>query len=99
MFQIRKGHATAQLARAEFGVQFRASFIDPEFRVEDSSIARLEDRMAGLLTPFLRAKRVTLRALAHRLRHVTMLKSVSRSCNFCRGRQGYGGSKCILAAV
>jgi len=40
---FRKGHAPAQLARAEFSVRFRASFIDPEFRAEDQSIARLEE--------------------------------------------------------
>ena len=43
MIQIRRGQATAQLAREEFSVRFRASFFDPEFRAEDSSIARLEE--------------------------------------------------------
>ena len=43
MIEIRKGQAPAQLDRAEFGLRFRASFIDPEFRAEDSSIARLEE--------------------------------------------------------
>jgi len=43
MIQIRKGQAPAHLARAEFSVRFRASFIDPEFRAEDPSIARLEE--------------------------------------------------------
>ncbi|MBI3053159.1 MAG: flavodoxin family protein [Betaproteobacteria bacterium] len=43
MIEIRKGQALAQLARAEFGVRFRASFTDPAFRAEDQSIARLEE--------------------------------------------------------
>jgi multimeric flavodoxin WrbA len=43
MIQVRKGQAAVQLGRAEFGIRFRASFIDPEFRVEDPSIARLEE--------------------------------------------------------
>jgi multimeric flavodoxin WrbA len=43
VIEIRKGQAPAQLARAEFSVRFRASFFDPEFRAEDSSIARLEE--------------------------------------------------------
>ena len=43
MIEIRKGQAPAQLDRAEFGLRFRASFVDPEFRAEDSSIARLEE--------------------------------------------------------
>ena len=43
MIRIRKGQAPAQLARAQFSVRFRASFIDPEFRAEDPSIARLEE--------------------------------------------------------
>ena len=43
MIEIRKGQAPAQLDRAEFGIRFRAAFIDPEFRAEDSSIARLEE--------------------------------------------------------
>jgi multimeric flavodoxin WrbA len=43
MRQIRKGQAPDRLARAEFGVRFRASFVDPEFRTEDASIARLEE--------------------------------------------------------
>ena len=40
---IRKGQAPPHLARAEFGNRFRASFIDPAFRVEEPSIARLEE--------------------------------------------------------
>jgi multimeric flavodoxin WrbA len=43
MIRIRKGQAPAQLERAEFSIRFRASFIDPEFRAEDPSIARLEE--------------------------------------------------------
>jgi len=43
LIEIRKGQAPAQLARAEFGVRFRASFTDPAFRAEDQSIARLEE--------------------------------------------------------
>lgn len=43
MIAIRKGQAPAQLARAEFRVRFLASYIDPGFRTEDRSIARLEE--------------------------------------------------------
>lgn len=43
MIDIRKGQAPAQLARAEFGARFRSSFIDPAFRTEEQSIARLEE--------------------------------------------------------
>ena len=43
MIGIRKGQAPPHLARAEFGNRFRASFIDPAFRVEEPSIARLEE--------------------------------------------------------
>ena len=43
MIQIRKGQAPAQLARVEFSVRFRAAFVDPAFRAEDPSIARLEE--------------------------------------------------------
>ena len=43
VIEIRKGQAPARLARDEFSVRFRASFFDPEFRAEDSSIARLEE--------------------------------------------------------
>jgi hypothetical protein len=60
MIQIRKGQAPAHLARAEFSVRFRASFIDPEFRAEDPSIARLEEiawqaYVDGRKAPFTRA--------------------------------------------
>jgi len=43
VIRIRKGQAPARLVRAEFSVRFRASFIDPAFRAEDQSIARLEE--------------------------------------------------------
>ena len=43
MIEIRKGQAPAPLVRAQFSVRYRASFIDPAFRVEDQSIARLEE--------------------------------------------------------
>jgi multimeric flavodoxin WrbA len=43
MIEIRKGQAPEQLARQEFSVRFRASFIDPAFRGEDSALARLEE--------------------------------------------------------
>ena len=43
MIEIRKGQAPSRLDRSEFSVRFRASFVDPEFRAEDSSIARLEE--------------------------------------------------------
>jgi multimeric flavodoxin WrbA len=43
VIEIRKGQAPAQLVREEFSVRFRASFIDPAFRAEDQSIARLEE--------------------------------------------------------
>ena len=39
---VRKGQAPGNLDRAEFGARFRASFVDPAFRAEDDSIARLE---------------------------------------------------------
>ena len=43
VIEIRKGQAPAQLDRAAFSARFRASFIDPAFRAEDQSIARLEE--------------------------------------------------------
>src|ERR1019366_1454450 len=43
VIEIRKGQAPAQLARAEFRVRYCASYIDPAFRAEDPSIARLEE--------------------------------------------------------
>jgi multimeric flavodoxin WrbA len=43
MIQIRRGQAPARLERTEFGVRFRASFVDPAFRAEDRSIAKLEE--------------------------------------------------------
>ena len=42
MIEIRKGQAPAPLKRIEFGERFRASFVDPAFRLEDAAIARLE---------------------------------------------------------
>ena len=43
MIEIRKVQAPASLAREPFGERFRASFVDPAFRVEDAAIARLEE--------------------------------------------------------
>ena len=43
VIEIRKGQAPAPLDRAEFSVRFRTNYIDPAFRTEDPSIARLED--------------------------------------------------------
>jgi multimeric flavodoxin WrbA len=43
VIEIRKGQAPAHLVRAQFSVRFRASFVDPAFRAEDQSIARLEE--------------------------------------------------------
>jgi hypothetical protein len=43
VIEIRKGQAPAKLARAEFGERFRQAYFDPLFRVEDQSIARLEE--------------------------------------------------------
>lgn len=43
MIEIRKGQAPGPLTRTEFSARFRASFIDPAFRVEDASLARLEE--------------------------------------------------------
>ena len=40
--RVRKGQAPPQLERGEFAIRFRDSFVDPAFRVEDDSIARLE---------------------------------------------------------
>jgi multimeric flavodoxin WrbA len=39
---VRKGQSPEPLERAEFGVRFRNSFVDPVFRAEDDAIARLE---------------------------------------------------------
>ncbi|WP_206668705.1 hypothetical protein [Lacisediminimonas profundi] len=41
VIEIRKGQAPTPLVRAEFSIRFRTAFIDPAFRVEDQSIARL----------------------------------------------------------
>jgi multimeric flavodoxin WrbA len=54
---IRTGQAQNQLTRIEFGMRFRASFIDPAFRAEDPSISRLEELAwqayhAGRKAPF-----------------------------------------------
>jgi len=43
VIEIRQGQAPEPLLRAEFGVRFRASFVDPAFRAEDPSLARLEE--------------------------------------------------------
>lgn len=43
VIEIRKGQTSGRLDRAEFSVRFRATFIDPAFRCEDESIARLEE--------------------------------------------------------
>jgi hypothetical protein len=43
MIDIRKGQAPPRLARSVFSTRFRATFIDPAFRAEDESIARLEE--------------------------------------------------------
>ena len=42
MVDVRKGQAPDPLEREEFGRRFRASFVDPAFRAEDVSIAKLE---------------------------------------------------------
>ena len=43
IIQIRKGQAPAPLDRAQFSARFRAAFVDPAFRDEDPSLARLEE--------------------------------------------------------
>ena len=43
MTEIRKGQAPAPHERAEFSARFRGAFLDPAFRAEDASIARLEE--------------------------------------------------------
>ena len=43
MTDVRKGQAPARLGRAEFSVRFREAWLDPAFRNEDQSIARLEE--------------------------------------------------------
>ena len=43
MIKIRKGQAPDPITREQFSVRFRASFIDPAFRVEDASIERIEE--------------------------------------------------------
>jgi multimeric flavodoxin WrbA len=40
---VRKGQAPARLGRAEFSARFRETWLDPAFRNEDESIARLEE--------------------------------------------------------
>ena len=42
MTEIRKGQATPQLSRGAFASRFQAAFVDPAFRPEQASIARLE---------------------------------------------------------
>ena len=43
MTEVRKGQAPGQLAREEFGVRYRQSFVDPAFEAEKEAIARLEE--------------------------------------------------------
>jgi len=43
LIEVRKGQSPGRLARPEFSVRFRATFVDPAFRAEDDSIARLEE--------------------------------------------------------
>jgi len=43
MIEIRKGQAPGRLLRADFSIRFRAAFVDPQFRSEEASIARLEE--------------------------------------------------------
>ena len=43
MIEIRTGQAPALLERVAFSVRFRSAFLDPAFRAEDVSIARLEE--------------------------------------------------------
>ena len=43
MIDIRKGQAPAPLTRVQFNARFLASFVDPAYRSEDQSIARLEE--------------------------------------------------------
>ena len=43
MIEVRKGQAPAPLERVEFNARFRASYVDPAYRAEDQSIARLEE--------------------------------------------------------
>jgi len=40
--KVRKGQAPDHLGRGEFGLRFRANFVDPAFRAEDGAIARIE---------------------------------------------------------
>ena len=59
MIEIRKGQAPAPLGRAEFSARFREAYVDPAFRDEDSSIARLEEiawqiYLVGRKSPFTR---------------------------------------------
>ena len=43
MVPIRKGQAPAKLGRTEFAAGFRQTYLDPAYRVEDDSLARLEE--------------------------------------------------------
>jgi multimeric flavodoxin WrbA len=43
MIKVRKGQAPAMLEREEFGLRFRAPYLDPMFNIEAESIARLEE--------------------------------------------------------
>ena len=43
MLEVRTGQAPAILTREEFGVRFRAPYLDPMFNLEAAAIARLEE--------------------------------------------------------
>lgn len=57
MIRIREGQAPGRLERAEFSRRFQLAFADPAYRVEDQSLARLEEiawqaYLAGRKSPF-----------------------------------------------
>lgn len=59
MTDVRKGQAPARLGREAFSARFREAWLDPAFRDEDQSIARLEDiaweiYLAGRKSPIIR---------------------------------------------
>ena len=43
MIEVRKGQAPEMLSREEFGLRFRAPYLDPMFDTEVEAIARLEE--------------------------------------------------------